>query len=604
MKPPTFFHRMQHIVARFKPGRDGLFVVLAALIGLVMGTVATAFIVPLHWMEAQFAAVPSDRLIWLVPVLPAAGGLLAGLVGWSLRRSGSASGVPTVIYAIHRNRSQLPLQVGLHKWIGSTVTLGSGGSGGAEGPIVTIGAVVGSNISRLLHLGPHQTATMLGCGAAAGIASVFNAPLAGIFFVLEILLRDFSLRTFTPIVIAAVISAVWTQTMLQSNEPLFGIGPDFFREGLQFMRVEEIPNYLLLGAVCGLVAVLFGLALNATGTLYTKWKISPIIKPMTGGLLLGLLGLGYIMLIGTKVPDFYGNGYPVITDLLDPASGYYNAADGTESVTMSLLGPLVLLAVFKALATCLTIGSGGLGGLFAPSLLLGAATGGTMGVIVNALDWFPAAPPAYYALVGMAAMIAATTHAPLTGILIVYEVTQRYEIILPIMFAAVIATGISRTLHRDSVYTSRLSKLGLRIGAMSDLTILRRLAVSDVPLLPPVVVRPDDSAQRLVDLSERHAASDFVVTEAHGAYIGVVTASDLREALVFREAIPLLQVNEIMRTDLPTLNLNETLDVVLDKFSEHDVQALPVLDERTGRAIGLITRSRLMRVYQRRLSED
>ncbi|MEE8155014.1 MAG: chloride channel protein, partial [Phycisphaerales bacterium] len=255
-------------------------------------------------------------------------------------------------------------------------------------------------------------------------------------------------------------------------------------------------------------------------------------------------------------------------------------------------------------ATCLTIGSGGSGGVFAPSLLLGAGVGGAFGTLVQTL-WFPEASPAHYALVGMAAVVAATTHAPLTAILIVYEITGSYQIILPLMLAAVISTIVSQLNSRQSIYTLKLARRGVHIGGLSDLTILRRLSVEDVPLVHPVLVHPDESAQRLLDLSEQQAVNDFVVVDENDRYAGLVTAADLKEALLYREAIPLLQVNELQRSDLPTVASDDTLDLVLDKFSKYDVQSLAVLDEaKDGAVLGLITRDRLMREYQRALSKD
>ncbi len=215
------------------------------------------------------------------------------------------------------------------------------------------------------------------------------------------------------------------------------------------------------------------------------------------------------------------------------------------------------------------------------------------------------ASPEHYALVGMAAVVAATTHAPLTAILIVYEITRSYQIILPLMLASVISTVVSQLISRQSIYTLKLARRGVRIGAMSDLTILRRLSVSDVPLDRPVMVHPDDSAQRLLELSEEASAGDFVVVDEQDHYLGMVTGDDLRAALVYREAIPLLQVNELQRGDLPVVTPDDTLDVVLDKFSKHDVHSLAVLDESGGgRVLGLITRSHLMRKYQDELNRD
>jgi CIC family chloride channel protein len=238
---------------------------------------------------------------------------------------------------------------------------------------------------------------------------------------------------------------------------------------------------------------------------------------------------------------------------------------------------------------------------------MGACAGGAFGYIVNALNWFPAATPAHYALVGMAAMLAGAAHAPLTGILLAYELTQSYAVILPLMLATVISTIVSRLIHPDSVYTAKLTQMGVRVGSLSDLTILRRLSVQDVPLLSAVTVSESESAQHLLHMSEKHLVRDFVVVNSENRYVGMVTGADLSAALVYREAIPLLTVRELMRSDLPTLTHDETLDVAMDRFSRHDAQSLAVLDDAEAdggqRVRGLLTRAGLMQRYHKALEE-
>ncbi len=614
---------LKRIGARLGLERDWYLFLIAALVGLVMGVVAVLFIWPIQWVERHAEHMSAGAMLWLIPTMPAIGGLLVGLL-LHYTGSGSGPGVTSVMFAIHRNRSRLPLMEGVRKWVGSTLTLTSGGSAGAEGPIVTIGAVIGSNIARLLRINPQNTATLLGCGAAGGMAAVFNAPIAGIFFVMEILLRDFSLRTFTPIVIASVIASATSQAILGSHDPIFQLSESLRTTLAQDeFTLLQIPNYLALGLVCATVAMLFMRGLATTEHAFERLRVHRIIKPALGGVMLGVIGLLFVRVTtGHPMPPFYGNGYPIITDqLLNPTfyqpqaatagdgGAMAGAAAGVGGLGGGLLWYLLALGFLKAIGTSLTIGSGGSGGLFAPSLLLGAAVGGTMGYIVNALGWFPdwggAANPATYALVGMAAMVAATTHAPLTGILIVYETTRSYQIILPLMLTAVIATIVCRLMYRESVYTGKLAALGVRLGAMSDLTILRRLAVRDVTLEPAVDVNIHESAQRLMDMAERYSVTDFVVTDDRGMYTGMVTAADLQAALVYREAIPLLQVQELARNDLPTVTRDEPLDLVLDKFARHDVQSLAVLEDTgEGAVLGLITRSRLMSKYQMALSEE
>jgi CIC family chloride channel protein len=576
---------------------------VAALIGLFMGFAAVLFIWPLRQSEFIGEQLQgSSNLFWLILLGPSVGGLITGvLIAW-LKHEGVGPGVTAVIYAVQRKKGRLSLKIGLRKWLASTATIALGGSAGAEGPIVTIGAVVGSNLSKVLGTGTQHTGTLLGCGAAAGLASVFNAPIAGIFFVMELILRDFSLKTFTPIVIAAVVSSATTQGLL-GDAAIFDVGDNFFNEGLQF-SITQIPVYLVLGLVCGLLGAIFIKTLDYTERAFVATKLPIMARPFVGAIVLGIIGITAYTLSGSQaLPEFYGNGYPVIKTLLDPTTYFANAETGELQNAMPFLSGLILLALVKLVATCVTVGSGGAGGLFAPSLLIGAASGGCIGFAVHYFGWFPETSPAYFALVGMAAMVAATTHAPLTAILIVYEVTQSYEVILPLMFAAVVGTIVARLVSKDSVYTFKLSRLGVRMGAMSDLTILRRLTSQDVPLKEAIPVLESDSAQKLLELMEKTGASDFVVTDVEGHYAGMVVSDDFREALVYRESIPLLQVSELRRCDLPTVSPEETLDIVLDKFSRSDVQSLVVLDD-SDQITGLITRSSLMARYQKALDAD
>lgn len=571
------------------------------IIGLVMGGVATGFMLPLRLVEEWIADADPATVMMLVPIAPAIGGLLTGIVLIALGEKGRAPGVSAVMYAIRRRQSKLDLRFAFGKWIASTLTIGSGGSAGAEGPIVTIGSVIGSNIARLFRASPQHTATLLGCGAAAGIASVFNAPIAGIFFVLEVLLRDFSLRTFTPIVIAAVISAAFTQSLL-GNEALFATRAEF---SVGAFSAIELPNYLVLGALCGALAAAFARGLTVSENLFAKLPGPRLLKPAIGAAILGAIGIGSLLLIRSShgMPSFYGNGYPVIKQLLSPA--YYLLGDGQNLRPAALFWLIAALTLLKVVGTWLTIGSGGSGGLFAPSLMLGACTGGAFGYLMTRTGWFPAANPAHYALVGMAAMVASTTHAPLTAILLVYEITQSYDIILPLMLAAVISTIVGRLIYPESVYTYKLTQAGIRIGGLSDLTVLQRMTVADVPLVRAVTLRAQESALRLMELSEQHLARDFVVVDDAEEYVGIVTVQDVSAALVYREAIPLLSVIDICRTDLPIVQVHETLDIVLEKFTSHDVHCLAVMGGAGGRKVkGLISRSRLMEHYQAALVKD
>ncbi len=596
--------------------REWWMLVVAAGVGLFMGVAGYLFIKPIQMLEHQaevFGMESPSMLLWLLPVIPVIGALLTGVLAWLLPSEFNGHGVSNVIFGVTRRQSRLRIRLLARQWIGSTLTIGSGGSAGPEGPIVTIGAVVGSNVARLLRLDAKSGTTLLGCGAAAGLASVFNAPIAGIFFVLEVLLRDFSLRTFTPIVVASVLAAATTQTIIGSNEPLFGVGPSFFADNPIPFTIGMTPAFVVFGVVCGLVAVSFIRTMQWSERCFAKIPVPGIIRPGIGALLLGLLGVGYMLMVAPwatasdadPVPPFLGNGYMVIFRLLETESYSEAAGSMLANGPWILIGILLLWAVLKIVSTSLTLGSGGAGGLFAPALVVGAIVGSLFGLLVVQTGWFPTVNPAHFALVGMAAMVAATTHAPMTGVMLVYEITQTYSLIVPLMLCAVLSVIVGRLLYRESVYTAELAAAGIRVGSTSDLTLLRQLTVRDVPLMPPVTVRPNDSGQRLLELSERFAVSDFVVVDEKDNYLGMVTGTDLQAALVFREAIPLLQVNEIERTDLPSVVLDDTLDVARGRLSEHDAASLAVLSHPgDGRVIGVLTRTRLMREYQHALAES
>ncbi|MCB9839167.1 MAG: chloride channel protein [Phycisphaeraceae bacterium] len=595
--------RLQRFATRLGFSRDWHLIALAAGIGSITAFGALGFMWLLRWGERSAIHLQQSWSVWLLPLLPVFGALLTGVLVHLFAREAKGHGVPEVIDAVYRKKGVIRPRVALVKSLASACTIGSGGSAGAEGPIIQIGSAIGSGVAQLLRISRENTSTLVGCGAAAGIASVFNAPIAGVFFVLEAILRDFSVRTFTPIVIASVFSTAVTQAFLGQNQALFAV-----LEGEHYLfTITELPSYLLLGLLCGLVAVGFIRALYAAEDIFDNSKIHPIIRPVVGAALLGGLGIVFLKIVGNteasgaeSVPPFFGNGYETIRVILRPES--------FGVVHVSLI--VVLLMFFcKAIATCLTLGSGGSGGVFAPSLFLGATAGGALGMALDQLGLLPeGGSPATYALVGMAAVVAGSTHAPLTAILIVFEITRDVYVLLPIMLAAVISVVVAQLLLRDSIYTLKLRRRGMLLGTAADLTILRRIPADAVPLVPHTTVLPTDPVSHLLELNQTYSIVDFVVADDAGRYVGMVTGHDIRTALLEREAIPLLLVEEIMRADLPTISLDESLDTVLDKFSRFDVSSLAVLTTSEGsvkgNVLGLMTRSRLLRRYQKALSED
>ena len=598
----TLIVTIKKLTARIGFGEEWYLIALGALIGTITGLGAVGFSEALHWVVHVVDLAgdhdwPRLPLLTLV-VIPTVGMALTGVLIYLFAAEAKGHGVPQVMKALIQRGGVIKLRIGIVKIVASILTVGSGGSAGTEGPIVQIGAVAGSVLGQRLRVTREQMGVLVGCGAAAGISSIFNAPIAGVFFVLEILLRDLSVRVFAPIVIASVFSAVTTQALRESNQAIFPVEATL--HDAQFAP-QELPSYVLLGAVCGLVAVIFNLTLHKGEDLYDRWRIHPILKPITGALLMGIVGIGYVLVsrtIGVDVvqPHFYGNGYSGIEVVLDPSS-YESGAGGSMPV---VFGIMAMLVVAKIIATTLTLASGGSGGVFAPSLFLGAMAGAAFGSVLDALGLLPqGSTPASYALVGMAAVVAGTTHAPLTAILILFEMTRNIYVVLPIMLAAVVAMGVSQLIERDSIYTYKLRREGLLAGLLRDTTIMRRIPVyacKRTPL-PPEPIYPSDPLSKLVALHAYHSVPDFAVVDPDGKYIGMVAGADMRTALIDREAIPLLLVAELMREDLPTIGLDERLDTVIDKFSQHDIASLPIVD-REGRPTDLLTRASVLKQYR------
>ncbi|MEM7624488.1 MAG: chloride channel protein [Planctomycetota bacterium] len=585
---------------------------LAAVIGSLTGIVATLFDLLVESSGHFFFGVlgtqrfPGSRLALLI-ILPTLGGLIVGLIMKFAGKHKSDPGIPDVVEALARRHGEVPAKSGGLKAITSSITIGSGGSAGVEGPIITIGSSLGSSVARVLRIGREHMQTMVGCGAAAATAAIFNAPIAGVIFVLEIILRDFSLRTFIPIVVASVFGTAVAQAILGQNEAVFFV-PEVVRAGYGF-NVTEIGHYIVLGIGCGLLGALFIRALRLSEKFWNAVKLPFWAKPALGGALLGCLGVAFYLMgygdqpvVGHDPPTFFGNGYPVIESLLNPAS--YMPGESEQPVTLknATIALLALTLGLKMLGTCLTIGSGGSGGVIAPSLLMGATLGGGFAMACQQLGVFPGSTPATFALAGMAGVIAAVAHCPLTAFLLVFEITADYQVILPVMLVSILATTVAQLIFRDSIYALWLRDRGIKMGTYSDLTLLRRMTCHDVPLTPAVMVQPDDPAARLIELAEDYAVVDYVVTDEADTYVGMVVGQDVRTTLVQRDAIPLMIVSELMRTNLPTVAPHQTLDVILEQFAKHDVASLAVVDGG-DKIKGVITRSRLMRQYQESLSE-
>jgi chloride channel protein, CIC family len=601
-------------------GEDAFLLVVAVVVGIVTAAAAVSFHELIYFIanllygrvDAQFL-YGGPGIVMLV-LWPALGGLVVGIVTNHVVRERQGRGVVDVLESVVRTSGFIRPTAAIEKIFTSAITIGSGGSCGAEGPILQIGAAVASGIGRLFRIARAHMPVIVGCGTAAGISAIFNSPLGGLLFTLEVILRDFSLRTVTPVVVASVIANLTTRGIFQLLDnpvtSIFTIPPTNF-----VFTWPQLANFLVLGIACGLVGVLFSKLMHLAEKRLVRMPLPPALRPAAGGAMLGMMGVFYIMIfgwIGTDslkpippemypMPAFFGDGYGFIQLTL----GAFFYSPNSFSPTF-LLGMLAFLIIAKVLGTCLTLGSGGSGGIIAPSLFLGATVGGFVGMAFRYTGLFNDIRPEMYALIGMGAVLAAVVHAPLAAILILLDLTGRaiggpgrMEIILPAMLASVVATGVARRIMADSIYTLSLRERGVSVGGHSEHVLLRRMNVEQVTLEPASVVQPSDPFQRVLDLMTQLQVSNFIVIDKQGHYIGMLTEDDINIALMQREAVPLLLVGELMRPDVPFVRNSDDLAHVLDVFTRHDVDHLPVcLEQSPGKVIGLISRAGLMRRYQ------
>ncbi|HTW93896.1 MAG TPA: chloride channel protein [Tepidisphaeraceae bacterium] len=608
---------LSRLLSRLGFGDNAFLLLLSVVVGIVTAAAAVAFheLIDLirDLLYRHFdAETLYSRDMGLLLFLPALGGLAVGVFSKYIMRAREGHGIVDVMESVTRTTGfQKPITA-IEKILTSAMTIGSGGSAGAEGPIVQIGAGIASGVGGIFRLARQHMPILTGCGCAAGISAIFNAPFGGVLFALEIILQDFSLRVVTPIVVSSVIAQVTVQAIFQS------IGSNAFRAIFAMptgeithgnsMAWAQVGNFMIFGVVCGLIGLALTRLMYAMEEFFHHLKVPAALRPAVGGLALGAAGVIYIILshkiLGVlkpfdrnsyPMPAFYGDGYGVVQQLL--VSNYY------ATFRVGILGLLIFLCFIKVVGTCLTLGSGGSGGVIAPSLFIGATAGGAFGMILQHYFRMSSAQPQLYALVGMGAILAAVVHAPFTSILICFELTQDYKVMLPAMLACVVATGVSRMLFADSIYTLGLRRRGIRVGGGADSFLLRRLTVEQVPLEPAATLRMTDPLQRALDMLANGGSGDFVVTDSKGNYAGMIVAEDMRATLLERDAIPLLTCGDVMRPDLPVLESSNDLSTALETFAVLDVERLPVCVHGAPlHIVGLLSRTGLMRRYQKELA--
>jgi CIC family chloride channel protein len=551
--------------------------VLAVLVGLAGGFGAIGFRYLIDLVQSIAYGAPGNLLEavgsspWYLRVwVPAAGGLIVGPLVYFLAREAKGHGVPEVMEAVALRSGIIRKRIVVVKCLASAVCIGTGGSVGREGPIVQIGSAIGSAVGQLLKVSGDRIRTLVGCGAAAGIAATFNAPIAGSMFALEIVLGDFGLATFSPIVISSVVATAVSRHFL-------GDAPAFIVPAYKLLSAWELPIYVLLGLFCSLVAVGFTRALYLFEDFFEQLRFPEYSKALMGGLVLGLMGLVF--------PHVLGVGYGGIDLAL------------AQELTWWLM---FLLVLFKILATSITIGSGGSGGIFAPSLFLGAMAGGFFGTVVHGLLPGVTAPAGAYSIVGMGAVVSGTTHGPLSAILILFEMTGDYKIILPLMIACIVSSLAAGQLFPESIYTLKLARRGVNIRAGKEVNVLRSIRVRSVMNPEAETVLQGLNLGRLAEKVSRSKYSTFPVVDEAGQLKGVLSYVDYHHVISDENLRDLLVAKDLATDPVVTISPNDDLYTALERITSKDYSILPVVDpDRRGRLVGILTRRDIIGAYNK-----
>ncbi len=569
------------LLERAKLTEHTFMIIVAIIIGVLAGFSAIAIRALIEWFSDLSFPGPGNILEniihspWYIIILaPVIGGLIVGPLIYFFAPEAKGHGVPEVMQAILLKGGTIRPRVALIKALASAISIGTGGSVGREGPIIQIGSSLGSSVGQFFRVPSQRLKTLVGCGAAAGIAAAFNAPIAGALFAVEIVLMDFAVAQFSPIVISSVMATVISRSFegdfAAFTVPKYSMGSPY-----------ELIFYFILGALAGLASYLFIKTLYLSEDFFdNKLHFPEYLKPVIGGLAMGIIALFY--------PHVMGVGY--------------------DTINLALYGKmfwqLALILIFiKIIATSITLGSGGSGGIFAPSLFMGAMLGSFFGTWVHSL--FPAitAGPGAYALVAMGGLVAGTTRAPITAIIIVFELTNDYRIILPLMITTIISMILSSKLSRESIYTLKLVLRGIQIKEGTEINIMESIFVKDVYSEKFDAIHLNDNFSQIVNKVISGRGRQFPVLDSHGNIHGVIKVDEIKDYMFEKDSLQnILVAEDILSTNFEVVSLEDNCQVALDKMRNIDVYGLPVVaNANSKKVVGMVWRKDIQAAYNKEI---
>ncbi len=560
---------------------------LGAFIGAISGITSVMFKLLILGMSRIYVIIPQILGIvgWIV--LPSLGGLLVAIIVVRYAPEARGHGVPEAMEAYSLRGGNIRFRVPLLKSIGSAISISTGGSCGREGPIAQIGAGVGSVVATVLNLDKRAKKTLLVCGLSSGIAATFNAPLGGTLFGIEVLAGGIIGFSILPVILASVIATAVSLYLLGSaasfQAPTFGVG-----------HPVELIFYLGLGAILGVTSVIWMRGFYSIEDLFEKIRTSRYLLPAIGGVLTGILGIGTIYLesVFAYSGAFYGD------------QPYYPAIMGVEYAFVDAalaghvaIGALLLFGILKIFATSFTLGSGGSGGVFAPTLFMGAGFGGAFGLMCSEIIPGSVSQPMAFALVGMAALFAGTGRAPITCIVMIMEMTADYSLILPLMIAVPTSFLVSALIEPESIYTMKLVRRGVRLRSGSHIEVLRTIKVSEIMTTKPTALTTEMTVSDVFAVIDRTHHTKFPVIDSENNVLGILIAEDLFHEP--KEDGQEYTVGELMNPNFLHLSPETTIDGALQAMIKRDEGHAVIVDPKTPRRmIGYITKTDVLKAYE------
>lgn len=578
--------RMRHVSER------SMLLILSVLVGLAVGFVAVLLKNAVHLVNANLLQYSVPTYLGgnlLVLIYPAIGILLTILFTKFVIRGKIGHGLPSVLFAISRKKGYLPPKNMWASFVASTITVAFGGSVGLEAPIASTGSAIGSNVARFFHLKPQSVKMLLGCGAAASIAGIFKAPVAGVLFVVEVFMFDLTMTSVMPLLISALCGFL-VAYFFMGSEVQFA-----FRVVEQF-ELSQLPFYIILGVFCAAISVYFlrmtdrveGLLSRIEGT-YQRFAV--------GGVVLGVL----IFLF----PPLFGEGYGYLTNLLNGSADslFDHSIFGTMAENeWTVLGYLLMLILLKAVATATTIGSGGVGGTFGPSLIIGGFSGYFVALLLNQLGC-PVQSPTNFALVGMAAVMSGVMHAPFMATFLIAEITGGYGLLTPLMFSVVITYLCVSPFERHSIYARKLAAKGDLMTHDKDSSAWQLIDLRKLIETNFACVRGGDDLGVLVEAIKRSSRNLFPVLDDDDKLLGIIALDDVKEHIFRPELYRECKVDELMRvmSESEIICISDTPSQLVDKFKVGDLYNLVVVDEE-GRYMGFMSRANMFSAYRKFVS--